>query len=162
MLLENAVSKLNSINWGSVGTVISEEDTNLGYEFLRRMAQFFKAEQLKPMPPAFTNVAKLLGDQEEELDISAYCSSEAVAYLNQNSYVKRIFEYYLQLAKYAENNTGISQYLDIYEPLIKLFERGGSFTIKPLSLEIIQVSHFPLNNWYEKFVEKDPIDINNL
>lgn len=162
MLLENAVSKLNNINWGSVGTVISEEDTNLGYEFLRRMAQFYKVEQLKPMPPAFTNVAKLLGDQEEELDISAYCSSEAVAYLNQNSYVKRIIEYYLQLAKYAENKKGISQYLDIYEPLIKLFERGGSFTIKTLSLEIIQVSHFPLNNWYEKFVEKDPIDINNL
>ncbi|WP_339285692.1 hypothetical protein [Paenibacillus sp. FSL R5-0486] len=72
MLLENAVSKLNSINWGSVGTGVSEKDTNLGYEFLRRMAQFYKAEQLKPMPPAFTNVAKLLGDQEEELDISAY------------------------------------------------------------------------------------------
>ncbi|MFJ2046084.1 hypothetical protein ACIOBL_20990 [Paenibacillus taichungensis] len=162
MLLENAVSKLNSINWGSIGTVISEEDTNLGYEFLRRMAQFFKAEQLKAMPPAFTNVAKLLGDQEEELDISAYCSSEAVAYLNQNSYVKRIFEYYLQLAKYTAVIPGISQYLDIYEPLIKLFERGGSFCIKPLSLEISQVSHFPLNNWYEKFVVKDPIDIDNL
>ncbi|SEK82788.1 hypothetical protein [Paenibacillus sp. OK003] len=162
MLLENAVSKLNSINWGSVGTVISEEDANLGYEFLRRMAQFYKVEQLKPMPPAFTNVAKLLGDQEEELDISAYCSSDAVAYLNQNSYVKRIFEYYLQLANYSEERPGISQYLEIYEPLIKLFERGGAFTIKPLSLEIIKVSHFPLNNWYEKFVDKNPIDINNF
>lgn len=34
-----------------------------------------------PLPPAFTNIAKLLGDLEDEIEISMYCSSEAVEFL---------------------------------------------------------------------------------
>ncbi|MFI8711300.1 hypothetical protein [Brevibacillus brevis] len=162
MYLERATIKINNVNWKLVGTVVAEKDSKLGYEFLRRLAQFFKAEQLEPMPPVFANVAKLLGDMGGEIQISLYCNLEAVEFLNKNVYIQRIFEYYLQLAKYADKYPDTSQYLSIYEPLIKVFERGGSFTIKPLALEIKNIAHFPLNDWYTRFVEKEPIEINDL
>lgn len=162
MYLERAIFKIDNLNWSLVGTVVTEEDSKLGYEFLRRLAQLFKTEQLKPMPPAFANIAKLLGDIEDEIKISNYCNSDAVEFLNKNIYIQRIFEFYLQLAKYADKYPDASQYLSIYELLIKVFERGGSFSIKPLALEITNIAHFPLNEWYTRFVEKEPIDISDL
>lgn len=162
MYLERAKLKISNINWDNIGKTSTDEDSKLGYEFLRRLALFFKEEQLKPLPPAFTNIAKLLGDLEDEIEISMYCSSEAVEFLNKNLYIQRIFEYYLQLAKYADKSPVVHKYLNIYELLIKVFERGGSFSIKPLALDIKNVAYFPLNEWYIRFLEKEPIDIKDL
>jgi hypothetical protein len=160
--LESAKVKINNIHWDKIGTIVTDEDSKLGYEFLRRLAIFFKEEQLKPLPPAFTNIAKLLGDVEDEIEISMYCSPEAVKFLNKNLYVQSILEYYLQLAKYADELPVVHKYLNIYELLIKVIERGGSFSIKPLSLDITNVAHFPLDEWYTRFLEKEPIDIKDL
>ncbi len=161
MYLDNAVQRINTINWDIVGSNPSKTDTHLGYEFLRRLAQFFKEQSIKPVPPLYANIANLLGDSEE-VNISDYCNSEATKFLSENMFVGKIFGYYLQLAKYADKNPDAFIYFSVYEPLIKIIEKGGLFILRHLELDIAQVANFPLQGWYERFLKKEAIDINEL
>lgn len=77
-------------------------------------------------------------------------------------YVGKIFGYYLQLAKYADKNPDAFNYLSVYEPLIKIIERGGLFILRHLELDIVQVANFPLHGWYERFLVKEEINIDEL
>jgi len=161
MFLNEVVSKINNIKWCEVRSKFNKENSQLGEEYLRRLATFFKEESIKPVRPVIANIARLLGDTEE-IKISDYCSKEATEFLSKEMYFGKIFEYYIQLAKYAKNNPSYSKYLSIYEPLIRIAEKGGFFVLKASELDIMEASHIPLDNWYEKFIEIDPIDINNI
>lgn len=161
MYLDNATQKTNTISWELVGSNLSKADIHLGYEFLRRLAQFFKEQSIKPVPPLYANIAKLLGDSEE-VNIFEYCNSESSKFLSENMYVGKIFGYYLQLAKYADKNSEATNYLSVYEPLIKIIERGGIFILRHLELEIVNVANFPLHGWYERFLAKEVISIDEL
>ncbi|WP_242951649.1 hypothetical protein [Clostridium felsineum] len=160
--MKEAIARINNIKWDIVGTNVSEKESNLGYEFLRRLANFFKDESIKPMKPLVTNIAKLLGDTEEEIVISDYCTSEVIEFLGENLYMKNVMQYYIQLARYADKNLEAIKYLSVYEPLIRIFEEGGMFILKINTLDIVNVAHFPLDRWYERFVEKEHINIDNL
>ena len=82
MYLEQAITRINNIDWDRVGTKSSVEDGNLGKEFLRRLA---------------------------------------------------------------------NAYISVYEPLIEIFECGGSFNLRKNDLDIENVIFIPLNNWFDKF-----------
>ncbi|NOV90129.1 hypothetical protein BJV85_002691 [Clostridium acetobutylicum] len=160
--MKEAITRINNIKWNVVGTSESEEESNLGYEFLRRLAKFFKDESIKPVKPLVANIAKLLGDTEEEIDISNYCTSEVVGFFGENIYMRNVVQYYIQLARYADKNIDAIKYLSVYEPAIRIFERGGMFVLKINALDIVKVAHFPLDRWYERFVEKEPINIDGI
>ncbi|SFF33376.1 hypothetical protein SAMN04487969_1276 [Paenibacillus algorifonticola] len=162
MYLNKALDKINNIKWNEVGTIISKEDADLGREFLRRVAGFYKEESIKPMKPMFTHIAKLLGDTEEEVEISKYCSSLVLETIVKNTSAKRIFEFYIQLSKYVDKNSEYEKYLNVYEPLIRIFERGGSFIFRMHELEIENVAYISMNEWYDRFVEMEPINIEGM
>lgn len=162
MHLEKAISRLNNIHWSSVGTAANIENADLGYEFLRRLACFFKERQLTPKPPGLSNIADLLGDAEGEIELSEYCSSEAIQFLNGDPNVQRMIKYYLQLARYAEKNSDAQQYLTVYDPLITIIEREGLFSITLREFVVKNGGSYPLSGWYERFIEKTPLDISNL
>lgn len=162
LYLNEAISRINQIKWNEVRTKINEENSKLGTEYLRRLAVFFREEAVRPVRPLVANIAKLLGDVEEEVKIADYCSKEVSDFLTKEVYFGKVFEYYIQLARYVDNNQTYSKYLSVYEPLIRIAERGGFFVLKANELDIIDVSYIPLGNWYERFVEKEPIDISNL
>lgn len=162
MYLNKAVVKINSIKWHKVGTNFSKAQSNLGYEFLRRLAKFFKDESIKPIKPFAANIANLIGDTDKNISISDYCNTETVEFLGKNSYTKNIIHFYIQLAKYADKNPKAIKYLSVYEPLIKLLEIEGMYVLRLNELEIVNVAYYPLSGWYEDFVEMVPIDINEL
>lgn len=162
MYLNEAKERINNIKWGIMGENIPKSEAYLGYEFLRRLAKFFKEESIPPITPLVANIAKLLGDAEEEIVISDYCNSEVVEFLGESIYKKNIIRYYIQLARYADKNQDAIKYLSVYEPLIKLLERGGMFVLTIRELEIVNISRYPLREWYEIFVAKEPIDIDEL
>lgn len=143
---------------GRNGDDCIKKNADLGYEYLRRLAHFFKEESIKPVPPLIANIAKLLGDDEEEIVISDYCNENSTKFL-ANIYIGKVFGYYIQLARYADRHFETSKYLSVNEPLINIVERGGMFVLKPRELDIIKVANYPLGSWYERFVEKEPIDI---
>ena len=49
------------------------------------------------------------------------------------------------------------KYLDVYEPLINLIERGYLFEYADAGLMIYGSGLHPLNGWYERFVDAEPI-----
>lgn len=161
MNLQAAVTRINTINWESVGTHSSEIEADLAREYLRRLALFFRDTSNKPLPPFIANVANIFGD-EQEIEISKYCNVEAMGTHGSNVYVYKVFEYYLQLAKLADLDHGYVDYLLIYEPFIKIFEREGLVVLKPGELNVVGRAHIPLNHWYDKFIDMEPLDLNNL
>ncbi|CAH1224487.1 hypothetical protein [Paenibacillus sp. JJ-223] len=158
MYLDQAILRLNNINWSLVGTVSNKEDADVGYEFMRRLASFFKETQLAPKPPGLANVANLLGDSEGEIEIAALCNSDVVQFLSEDKNIQRMMQYYLQLARYADKNPDVHRYISIYDPLITLLERGGVFRITLRELVIKNGGTYPLNGWYERFFDKAPLD----
>lgn len=161
MYLSEATLRINNIKWDLIGKNPPEAGAEFACEFLRRLARFFKEEGIKPIKPLVADIAKLLGDTEE-IDISDYCDSEVLRFLGENLYLRNTIQYYLHLAKYADKHTDTYKYLSIYDPLIKIFERGGMFVLKLNTLDIVNEAHIPLNGWYENFVTMNPIDIDKL
>lgn len=161
MYMNELIERINNIKWDVVGKNNSEVEADFGYEYLRRLAKFFKEESIMPIKPVMANIAKLLGDVEEEIVISDYLSPEAVEFAGEGM-SKNILKYYLQLARYADKNPNVDKYLSIYDPLIKLLERGGKYVLSINELEIVNVARYPLRQWYERFVAKEPINIDEL
>jgi len=162
MYLDKAVERINNIKWHEVGMNFSKAQIDLGYEFLRRLAKFFKDESIKPIKPFAANIASLMGDIDGSISISDYCNKETIEFLEKELYTQYIVQYYIQLAKYADKEPKAIKYLSVYEPLIRLLEIGGMFVLRCNELEIVHVAHFPYYGWYEGFVDKEPIDIDEL
>ncbi len=59
-------------------------------------------------------------------------------------------------------NDTILEKLDKYEPLIRLLERGTVFLYKERGIMIPNVSLHPLHGWYERYLDVEPIDINDI
>lgn len=93
MYMNKCIKRINSINWDVVGSNISKSEVYFGYEFLRRLARFFKEKSIIPRKPLMTNIAKLLGDVDKEFIISDYCNKETVEFLEKNSYTREVIEY---------------------------------------------------------------------
>lgn len=152
MYFENAIERINKINWNQLGNHVCQNEKNLGYEYLRRMAQFFNKQNLKPINPLFTNVASLLGDNEI-MNIMEYCNVDTNEALKDKSVMKAILMFYLQLAKYSDQNESAGIFLQIYEPLIQLMEDGFIFAFREGGFQINNAKFYPLNDWYARFLE---------
>ncbi len=163
MYYEEAVKRINRIDWKRLTseTYYSDErdgsGMKIGYEFLRRMANFFDEKSIKPFHPLFFNVAKALGGRE---DIGLEdCSAEAREFLERYAVCGYNVVFYLQLAEYADRNEGALPYLSIYEPLVMLLERGYIFGYRSAGMEIYGAGFYPLGNWYERFLHREPHEI---
>lgn len=150
MNLEQAITRINNIEWDKVGIKASKEDGILGAEFLHRLANFYNEKLIKPYPPLLSDIANILGDNSE-MDFDQYYNDMTREFLNKTIYQNKIVEYYLKLSRLAEKNLEAKQFLNVYEPLIEIFEKGGSFKLRKNDLEIEQIIFIPLNNWFDKF-----------
>lgn len=153
MIFECAKNRVNNIKWENEEKNASEIDCTLGWEFLQRLAKFYKKTSIKPLLPGFSNIAKLLGD-DTEFDFTLYYNDKTKEHFNGRRYTQGIiFEYYLQISLFAEKHSEAKQYLDVYEPLIEICERGGGFNFRShhgRELEIENIVYIPLANWYER------------
>lgn len=153
MYFEQAIARINLIDWDKVGTKISAEDEKLGHAYLKRLANFYSETLIKPYPPLFSDIAWLMGDKRD-VNFDEYYNDKTKKFLCKTKYQSKIVEYYLKLSQLADNNQEAGKYLNIYEPLIKIFEQGGSFKLRKNDLEIEHVIFIPLNNWFEKYEGK--------
>lgn len=158
MYFEEAIEQLKSIDWDTVGQRTNKIHKHAGYEFLRRLAYFYKELVISPKPPLASNVAMLLGYDNEILFKDYFDTHEK----NESLYVNRILSYYLQLAKLCDSNNSFVKYLSIYKPLVDLLTSGGYYILRPNELEIKGVGMHPLSNWYSGFVDKPQIIIDAI
>lgn len=156
MYLESALDRVSHIHWDQFGkphTDLAAVEF-LGYEYLRRMAAFFKGQSLAPQFPLITNIAVMLGDTESfSLDC---CRVEIPERIRNQSIPRCTLEFYLQLARFSDVNASAAQYMSVYDPLIMLLEHGYNFTYKERGLYIYDLALHPLDNWYEKHIQAPP------
>ena len=150
MYLERAIERINNIDWDRVGTKTSVEDGNLGKKYLQRLAEFYSETLFKRYPPLFSDIAWLMGDNRE-VNFENYYNDKTKEFLCKSIYQNKIIEYYLKLSQLADNNPKARKYINVYEPLIEIFEHGGSFNLRKNDLDIKNVIFIPLNNWFDKF-----------
>ena len=150
MYLERAITRINNINWDKVGTKISTKDGDLGERFLQRLANFYYETSIKQYPPLLSDIARLMGDNSEA-NFDKYYTDKTKQFLCMTIYQSKIIEYYLKLSQLADDNPEARAYISVYEPLIEIFEHGGSFNLRKNDLDIENVIFIPLNNWFDKF-----------
>lgn len=147
MYFENAIERINNIKNKEISDKFKEK---YGYKFLKELSNFYSEINVKPIPPVYSNIAKILGDKEEII-IYDYCDEKILDEIED----KKVIKNYLQLARYADKYNEYAKYLKIYDPLIKVFEYGGRVLIKYNSLEITNEGFYPLSNWYLRFQAKE-------
>jgi len=149
MYYEDVVNRINSINWEQLNKIEGGNDNNLGGEYLRRMALFYKEHSIEKHPFIF-NIAEYLGN-EETIGVADCCNMEAQEALKNRSWPRAIVSFYLQLAKYADQKEEAATFLSIYDPLIKLLEKGFDFTYREGGLLIYNACFYSLHDWYERY-----------
>lgn len=158
MYFDKAIDRINKIEWSKTEEIITEEKQNLGYEYLRRMANFVNVQKIKPTNPLILNVAQILG-YETTVDYLKYCNLETQKNLKNKWVPQNMVVYYLQLADCADKNENVEIYLQIYDPMIRLLELGYLYGYREAGLMVFGVGLYPLGGWYNRFLDAPPIEI---
>lgn len=161
MYSTEAIKRINRIEWNMLGKKESnEEDGDLLCEFLRRMAVFSTTQSISAQPPFFINVAKELGDENYKEDLS-WCNEDTYKYINSQFYISFVIKSYIQLAYMADRKKEVSKYLEIYDPFIRLLEKGNQLIYKSGYMDITNVCSVPIIGWLER-AKLQPIDISQI
>lgn len=142
-LVNNAVNRLSSIGFENVGDKLQESHHVLIREYFRRVNAFLDTESIPVDKYPIFSIAKVLG---KTVDVNVFNLCPKLDEIN-NLYIKAICYCYLEISKLADE--GVSEaieYIDLYEPMIKLLERGGSFSIRQGEM-IVGTSSYPLKYW---------------
>ncbi len=153
MNLENAIDRINKIDWNELGKPREGHDYFLAGDFLKRAAVFIKEQGIKPINPLVLDVVAVLGDKEE-INYIEYCSLEVKKALENRCTVSYVINSYLKLVDYVNKNKDVEAYLQIYEPMIQLLEMGYAYGYREGGLLFYNGGFFPLNGWYERFLDK--------
>jgi hypothetical protein len=151
MYIDKAIERLNGIDWSNVGKNVHKDDVKLGVEFVKRMAKFCSENDVKPILPFMINIASYFGDYEIDESILSKCSNEVKTIINSQSFSYTIADFYLQTARLVDSNSQYDTYLQVYEPIIQLYEKGGIFNYREGGMSFIGSGLIPLSGWYETF-----------
>ncbi|MFF0829892.1 hypothetical protein ACFYU8_23730 [Brevibacillus sp. NPDC003359] len=155
--LEHAQNRISSINF-----MLEESERKshliLANEFLKRAAYFERFSYLDlSLESPFVNVAEALG-YSPTLSIEKICPTIPSI---QNEIIKSICIQYLELSALVDQDVQRARkYYNLYEPVIKLFERGGKIDIVDNKI-VVGSTTVPLSDWYVYAVTRPVSDISN-
>lgn len=166
--MQKYINRILNINWDSIGSNTDKNLHLLDYEFIRRISKFINDNNFKPISMIrFTSVVAYLNNDFELIKYGEKIFEEYSTDIMKDklkcSFGKYILGYYFQLIEYCIENPTAEKYLEIYEPLIKLWEIGGD--INPDyhgNLEIKGVCAFPIRGYWIRFKDKPPRDISQF
>ena len=166
MRIEKSLNRINNINWNNFGKLGDRSDSDLVYEYLRKLAKFYKENPTKPLAPFYVDVVRSLGfefDRElTDISLSEFFEERIVENLLTSHMAEYTIKGYIKLSKFIDENPGYTEYLEIYDPLIRVLERGGKFQYKERGIIVQNSGFFPLSNWCNDFRNAKPIDISNI
>lgn len=148
--LNRAIKRISAIDWSRIGEIERKSNVQLCKEYLRRTAIFFRTYPGKCVYP-FISISNSITSPQVNI--------EGIELINEvkNSYQKAIVTSFLELnALIDEGNQIAIENKDLFEPVIKLYERGGYFYKRSGFVNVDGVS-FQLNNG-EEF---EPSDISD-
>ncbi|WFR63782.1 hypothetical protein P9222_05800 [Paenibacillus amylolyticus] len=142
-LLTTAIERLSSISFENTENSSLESSHVLVEEYLRRVNQLLNEMDISIDQYPLFSFAKILGKDIDEKVYRACSKLDTI----QNPYVKVICCGYLEVSELADQGVDEAiQYLDLYEPMLKLFERGWSFIIRQGEM-VVGSSAYPLKYW---------------
>lgn len=175
MYFEQAIERLNKIDWKNIGKerwAHENDDSLYGFEFLKRMAHFFKkhhVENVKLLPFLIditlylekgTIALENVFEEDVEKVVMEKCNDDFKQAFGAFPLLMRIPACYLKLAMLSDEKEEYSMYLDVYEPLIQLFESGGGFRYCESGMSFFNSGLItPIHNWYEKWADYNSIFI---
>ncbi|WP_128102035.1 hypothetical protein [Paenibacillus sp. DCT19] len=156
-----AIERVQRIDW-SLEVENKKSNDCLVSEFLRRASAFLVSSTFTSSNFFFSPI-KVLGTNIE-LDLERI--SEQIfptEDIPSNPITRIMYLRYIELAYLLDIGITIAmKYQDIYEPIIRFLERGGSLRIdKGVYLET-GGSTLLLGEWVERYSKNEPIDISDL
>ena len=132
------------------------EDLLLVKEYFRRAIIFIDTLELDIKTPYFSAANAIGKDIQIDFE-NGYPQIESI----DNAFFRAICEYYVKWAALIDNGEPVAeQFQDLYEPLIKLFERGGKLG-KHHGDFIVGIYAFPVSYW-RSMALNTPLDISNV
>ncbi len=154
--IEQAITRLSKITW-STSELKKKSSELLITEYLRRSSLFLEIYSIESGP--FFSPAQVLGTN---LDLEDVITSIFTEPGKPNLLCKTICLRYLEWASLVKKGELIDgEYQDIYEPLIKYFERGGSLRIDQGIYLDYGYGAFPIDNWRERYIKLQAADISD-
>lgn len=151
MYTEKAIERLNNINWKDIEKNGEEKDIELGIEFVTKMAIYCKKNQISYTLPFMTNLASPENTFVINQEILDKCNHEVIEIIKNPSLSTSVVVFYLQVSILADQNVKYAECINVYEPIIKLFEKGGSFVYRERGMSFLNSGLISLNNWFDKF-----------
>jgi hypothetical protein len=153
-ILDKAITRINKISWRT-SEVKRKSSELLITEYLRRSSLFLEMHSFESGP--FFSPAKVLGTS---LDLEDIISNIFSASIKPNLLSQTICLRYLEWVTLVEEGKIIDgDHRDIYEPLIKYFERGGTLRLDQSIYLDYGFGAFPIDNWRERYSKLPLIDI---
>ncbi|MEB2282577.1 hypothetical protein LAV73_21860 [Lysinibacillus xylanilyticus] len=154
-LLSIALKRISTIQFENIDDKIKESHHVLIREYLRRINVFLDNLGIGVDEYPIFSVSKTLG-KSSNINIFKICPK--LDKIN-NLYIQVICYCYLEISQLADEGVDEAMdYIDLYEPMIKFFERRGVFWIRQGEL-IVGKSVYPLSYW--RHLEIQPSDISD-
>lgn len=155
MYIEKAIKRLNNIRWENLGSNGEEKDIELGIEFLKRMAVFCKRNGISPrfMLPFMINLSSLEANCVISQEILDKCNDKVREIIKSPSFSTAIVTFYLQVSILTDQDIKFINAVDVYEPIIELFEKEGYFVYRERGMSFFNAGLISLNNWFDRFSE---------
>lgn len=154
MYYKKAIDRINKIDWTLVGSRVGEDEQKMGFQYLCKMANFVERQHIEPTNPLLINIAKILGDVDDN-DYLEDCKEQVRVSLKNKTTPRYIINFYLQLAHYSDEKNEVATYLQIYDPMICLLERGYSYGFREGGLMIYHAEFYQLSGWYDIFINSN-------
>lgn len=151
MYMEKAIERLNHINWSNIGQNGQKKDMELGIEFIRKMAVFCKENNITPTLPFMTDLSSFFVTCTISDEILDKCNNDVRKIIKNPSLSTSIVNYYLQASILSDQDMKYVRCMNVYEPIIRLFEKGGYFVYRERGMSFINSGLIPLTNWLENF-----------
>lgn len=151
MYTEKAIERLNNINWNNIGQNGQKKDMELGIEFIRKIAVFCKENNITPTLPFMTDLASFFVTCTIGDEILNKCNNDVRKIIKNPSLSTSIVNYYLHASILSDQDIKYVHCMNVYEPIIRLFEKGGYFVYRERGMSFINSGLIPLTNWIENF-----------
>ncbi|WP_244297260.1 hypothetical protein [Brevibacillus antibioticus] len=159
-LMEQAITRISKITWGNSKVKKKSSGLLIG-EYFRRGTLFLESYSFKSGP--FFSPARVLDiELGVDLDLEDVITSIFPEPGKPNILCKTICQRFLEWVILVEQGKIITDdYPNVYEPLIKYFERGGNLRIDQGIYLEYEYGAFPIDNWRERYSKLPPTDISD-
>ena len=131
-----AIKRISAIDWSCIGNKQARSHVHLSKEYLRRASIFF---QYYPGPCRYPFIIITNSITKSQVSVDELQILKEI----DNRYVSEIVTSYIELnALIDEGNQIAIDNKDLFEPAIKLYERGGLFFIRGGYLNVVGATDF--------------------